>query len=273
MRVSELDARVSTADDNSEDVGSLKVLLADDNQVNQLTAKTMLERFGHEVSIAGNGLEAIEYYKQHEYDLIFMDVQMPEMDGLTATAEIRKIERETGRHIPIVAMTAHAMAGDKERCLEAGMDSYVSKPIRRKELKQVISEVVNQFLKTPSPSESSTEEESEAMSEILDEAELLEEIDNDKEYLKTMLEMFERDAKERLPKLKEAVQKGDCEMVLSEAHAVKGGVGNFFAKESFAIAAELETGGRNQSLDGSQELLTRLEQEIEKLIDKLKTMT
>jgi len=271
-RVSELETKTSADDDVSEDVGSLKVLLADDNQVNQLTAKTMLERFGHEVSIAGNGLETIEYFKQHKYDLIFMDVQMPEMDGLTATAEIRKIEQETGGHIPIVAMTAHAMAGDKERCLEAGMDSYVSKPIRRKELKHVISEIVNEFLKPPGACESSTEGEVESMSDILDEAELLEEIDNDKEYLKTMLEMFERDAGERLPKLKQAVQQGDSEGILSEAHALKGGVGNFFAKKSFEIAAELEAKGRNQSLEGSHELLTRLEQEIEKLSARLKSM-
>jgi signal transduction histidine kinase/DNA-binding response OmpR family regulator len=255
---------------DAEEVGTLNVLLADDNQVNQLTAKTMLERLGHEVTIANNGVEAIELFKQREYDLIFMDVQMPEMDGLTATAEIRKLEQEAGGHIPIVAMTAHAMAGDKEKCLDAGMDSYVSKPIRRKELKQVITEIYNKYLKANA--ESATEEESETMSEILDAAELLEECENDKEYLKTMVDMFERDTSERMPKLKDAVQSGDSEVIASEAHAMKGGVGNFFAKESFEVAAELEAKGRSQSLEGAHELLTRLEQEIEKLLAKLKTM-
>jgi CheY-like chemotaxis protein len=108
----------------------LKILLAEDNRVNQVLAVRLLEKRGHEVTVAKNGVEALEALNQREFDLVLMDVQMPEMDGFEATAAIRKRERKTGKHITIIAMTAHAMAGDRERCLQAGMDDYLTKPIR-----------------------------------------------------------------------------------------------------------------------------------------------
>ena len=107
----------------------LKILLTEDNLINQRVASTLLQREGHEVFIANNGLEALRAFEERPFDLILMDVQMPQMDGLEATAAIRRREKSSGGHIPIIAMTAHAMADDRERCLAAGMDSYVSKPI------------------------------------------------------------------------------------------------------------------------------------------------
>jgi signal transduction histidine kinase/DNA-binding response OmpR family regulator len=112
----------------------LRILLAEDNPVNQHLARHLLQKRGHEVVVAGNGREALAALARHRFDLVLMDVQMPEMDGFEATAAIREKERTTGSHIPIVAMTAHAMAGDREKCMAAGMDKYVSKPIRNKEL-------------------------------------------------------------------------------------------------------------------------------------------
>jgi len=109
---------------------SLRVLVAEDNAVNQRLAQRLLERRGHQVEIVGDGAQAIEVLARAAFDVVLMDVQMPGMDGFQATAAIREKERLTGGHIPIVAMTAHAMRGDRERCLEAGMDSYVSKPLR-----------------------------------------------------------------------------------------------------------------------------------------------
>jgi two-component system sensor histidine kinase/response regulator len=122
-----------------ESRGRLRILLAEDNRVNQVLAVRLLEKRGHEVTVAGNGEEALEALDRQAFDLVLMDVQMPEMDGLQATAAIRKGEMNTGKHIPIVAMTAHAMAGDKERCLEAGMDEYMTKPIRPEQQVDVLN--------------------------------------------------------------------------------------------------------------------------------------
>jgi CheY-like chemotaxis protein len=125
--------------------GQLNILLTEDNPVNRVLAQKILQKQGHEVTCANNGKEAVQLWETklaRPFDIILMDVQMPEMDGLQATAYIRKREAETGGHIPIVAMTAHAMKGDRERCLEGGMDSYISKPITPAGLAQVIAQAV-----------------------------------------------------------------------------------------------------------------------------------
>ena len=111
-----------------------RILLAEDNAINQALAVRLLEKRGYMVSVAVNGRETLAAYDNKNIDLVLMDVQMPEMDGLEATAAIRQRERSTGRHTPIVAMTAHALKSDEERCLSAGMDAYISKPIRTNEL-------------------------------------------------------------------------------------------------------------------------------------------
>jgi CheY-like chemotaxis protein len=113
---------------------SLRVLLAEDNAVNQKLALRLLQKMGHHVVLANNGKEAVEAVERESFDLVLMDVQMPEMGGLEATVAIRLREARTGGHLPIVAVTAHAMKGDRERCLEAGMDGYVTKPLRTQEL-------------------------------------------------------------------------------------------------------------------------------------------
>jgi CheY-like chemotaxis protein len=118
----------------------LRILLAEDNAVNQKLAVRMLEKHGHKVVVANNGKEALAALQAASFDVVLMDVQMPEMGGLEATAQIRIAEQGTGRHIPVIAMTAHAMKGDRERCLEAGMDGYVSKPVQPKELLAAIEE-------------------------------------------------------------------------------------------------------------------------------------
>ena len=116
----------------------LHVLVAEDNSVNQRLALRLLEKRGHRVKIVGNGAQAIEALAQDDFDVVLMDVQMPEMDGFQATAAIREQERASGDHMPIIAMTAHAMRGDRERCLEAGMDDYISKPLRAEDFYQVV---------------------------------------------------------------------------------------------------------------------------------------
>jgi signal transduction histidine kinase/CheY-like chemotaxis protein len=121
-----------------ENHNHLRILLAEDNAVNQVLAVRLLEKRGHTVTIAGNGKEALAALEKQSFDLVLMDVQMPEMDGFEATAAIRGKEKSSGNHLPVIAMTAHAMVGDKERCLEAGMDDYIAKPIRPEELSDLL---------------------------------------------------------------------------------------------------------------------------------------
>ena len=126
--------------DGRDPSASLSVLLVEDNAVNQRLAARLLEKRGHRVVVAANGREALAALEQGAFDLVFMDVQMPEMDGLEATAAIRKKEQLSGKHQPVIALTAHAMKGDQERCEAAGMDGYLSKPIRPQELDAILKD-------------------------------------------------------------------------------------------------------------------------------------
>ena len=119
---------------------ALRILLAEDNAVNRRLAVRLLEKAGHTVAVAENGSQALAMFQSNRYDLVLMDVQMPEMDGFEATAAIRDVELHTHAHIPIIAMTAHAMKGDRERCLQVGMDGYIAKPINRNDLLAIIAE-------------------------------------------------------------------------------------------------------------------------------------
>jgi len=121
----------------------LSILLAEDNPVNQKVAATMLEKGGHLVVVASDGKEALNTFERESFDLILMDVQMPEVDGFEATKQIREREKANGGHIPIVAMTAQALSGDRDRCLAAGMDDYISKPITQANLFSVIDNLAN----------------------------------------------------------------------------------------------------------------------------------
>jgi len=137
---------------------SLRVLVAEDNAVNQKLMARLLEKRGHHVKVVANGLEALESLEQGSYDLVLMDVQMPEMDGFEATGELRKREKQTGLHTPIIALTAHAMKGDRERCLAAGMDGYLSKPIRAQELDHLLGNYI--ALRTADPQTPQPEKQS-----------------------------------------------------------------------------------------------------------------
>ncbi len=131
----------------SEKLGQLKILVAEDNQINQVVSRKMLEKEGFSVTIVENGREAVKAVEEGDYDMVFMDVHMPEMDGYEASSAIRELEEVTGDHIPIFALTASAMQGDKQSCLNAGMDGYLSKPIKKEELLKSLQEVKNKLLK------------------------------------------------------------------------------------------------------------------------------
>ncbi|RMI05057.1 MAG: response regulator, partial [Calditrichaeota bacterium] len=136
------DARPAFSDSPTPAPGEFRVLVAEDNSVNQKLMQRLLEKRGLQVDMVATGVEAVEAMKQKEYDLVLMDVQMPEMDGLEATRRIREMEAVTGKHTPIIALTAYAMKGDREKCLAAGMDGYLSKPIKPAQLENVLENLL-----------------------------------------------------------------------------------------------------------------------------------
>ena len=233
-----------------------RVLLAEDNQVNRLVATRILEKLGHQVTVVGTGREALSAVQSGKFDLVAMDVQMPEMDGLEATAAIRKWERKAGTHIPIIAMTAHAMKGDRERCLEAGMDGYTSKPIRIKDLEQVISELV------PTASTKRHTTKLDERHPVIDHHALLEGFDGNRGLLKEMARLFLADYPRRVEEIKESIRRGNATALERAAHALKGSVGNFAAKEASAMAQRLEDLGRDGQLDAAGEGFIALESEL-----------
>ena len=243
----------------------LQVLLAEDNKVNQLVATRILEKLGHQVTVVSSGREAVSAVQSGKFDLVAMDVQMPEMDGLEATVAIRSWERPTGRHIPIIALTAHAMKGDRERCLEAGMDGYTSKPIRIKELEQVISE-----LAPTTSTKGHVAQRGERQS--VDHVALLEGFDGNRFLLKKIVRLFLADYPRYVDEIKQSISRRDAHSLARAAHALKGSVGNFAAKEAFAIAQLLENMGRNGQLDNAGERCIALESELAVVSKELRSL-
>ncbi len=238
----------------------LHLLLAEDNSVNRQLAVHLLFKRGHTVVAVQNGQESLAALKKEPFDAILMDVQMPEMDGLTATRLIRENERMTGRHIPIIAMTAHAMRGDREKCLAAGMDSYVPKPINPEEFYAVIESLVPG---SGVPAEAESELESPAA--VVDMNALLIRVEGDKDLLAQMAELFLEECPQSLSTIREAVLRRDAKELERSAHTLKSAVGNFAAQKAMEAALELETMARDGDLNEAEKAYQALEQEIERL--------
>ena len=261
----------------------LKVLLAEDNHVNQRLAIRLLDKRGHSVRVVDNGRSALEAAAKESFDIILMDVQMPEMDGFVATAAIRSAEKSGLRHIPIVAMTAHAMKGDRERCLAAGMDAYVSKPLKVEELFQVIDDLVQQNAvegaqntTLPESDRSAQSSQSDrspdpgavaasAESAIFDRAEALDRVDGDVEILREVVQLFLADAPAMLGQMSEAVAQGDLRLLERLAHSLKGSAGSLGAHRSFESALQLETIGREGPIEAAEASYAALVSEIRML--------
>jgi CheY-like chemotaxis protein/HPt (histidine-containing phosphotransfer) domain-containing protein len=230
----------------------LNILLAEDNPVNQKVAVGLLEKRGHRVTLARNGKEAVAARDRGEFDLILMDMQMPEMDGFEATRTIREKERQTGGHIPIIAMTARAMKGDRERCLAAGMEDYVSKPIKVDELFAALEKQTRgkggegKVAGTPPK-------------EVFDLNGALELVAGDRQLFMEIAHMFLEGLPDHLNRIHEGVDNGDAHTLENAAHALKGSVGNFCAKRSFDAAYRLERLGREGRISEAREALAELE--------------
>jgi two-component system, sensor histidine kinase and response regulator len=211
------------------------ILLAEDNLPTQKLMLRLLEKKGYQVVIANNGREAVAHYEKETFDLILMDAQMPEMDGFQATAAIRGQERAKGGHIPIIALTAHAMQGDRERCLAGGMDSYVSKPVNPGEL----FAAMDSLLLGGKVSGSLNVSEAAALP-VLDQAELLARVDGDLALLKELAGEFLDDCPARLAEIEQAVTSRDAKDLERLAHKFRGLAGTFAAKAAAQAAEQLE---------------------------------
>ena len=236
----------------------LRLLLAEDNLVNQRLAATLLERRGHHVTIACNGREALAALARHRFDVVLMDVQMPEMGGFEATAAIRKAEEATGAHLPIIAMTAHAMKGDRERCLAAGMDEYLTKPLDSRGLCTLVEHIAAGHQSVdmdPPPAEISDQ--------------VLARVGGDRQLLAEISRLFVDDAPRHLERIREALEQRDGESLRRAAHGLKGAAANFEAEGVVTAARTLEEIGRTAAFDGHEAAWRALTLETKRLVTTL----
>jgi CheY-like chemotaxis protein len=231
--------RTSAAPVHSHGSQLSTVLLAEDNVVNQRVAVGLLSRRGHHVIVASNGREAVAAFERDRFDLILMDVQMPVMGGFDATAAIRERERDrgTGERVRIVAMTAHAMAGDRDRCLQAGMDGYLSKPVEPDALFAVVERNSAGVTSAPAP---------------IDRSSLLERLGGDEAFMGEVAAVFLDDCPRRVAEIKAAVDRRDSEAIRLSAHALKGAAGVISATGLLEAARVLERLGAEGRLDAAE---------------------
>jgi PAS domain S-box-containing protein len=260
----------------------LRVLLAEDNQVNQRLALAILDRLGHAVQVVSNGREALEALDSAEFDLVLMDIQMPEMGGLEATRHIRDREAKEGGHLPIVAMTAHAMAGDRERFLAAGMDEYISKPISQERLREVVRNLGQPGSGAPAVSEPASVASAEAGVEPPSESngpgaafnrtELMERVESDLDLLSTLVGVFKADRPNLLGAIEEAIAAGDAEALTAAAHTIKGALSVFGAEPARAIAERLELSSWKGEVETAPDLYAELGEAVQGVEEGLEAL-
>ena len=249
----------------------LKILVAEDTRFNQQFMRRLLHRWHHEVTIAGNGLEALKALDKADFDLILMDVQMPGMDGFEATAAIRAREEAAGTvPIPIIAMTAHALKGDRERCLQAGMDDYISKPITARHLMDAMATLVASG-KRASPHENPIPDPGPGQDVPLEA--LLSHFDDDRDFFIDAVDIFLEDYPSVLAEIQTAIEDKDADGLKCHAHSLKGMIDNFQDSQAHAHALALEHMGRNQDLSRGSEALARLKTRLDLLEKSLTGLT
>jgi CheY-like chemotaxis protein len=240
----------------------LKILLAEDNPVNQYMAVVLLEERGHTVKVANNGQEVLNLLATDSFDLILMDVQMPVMDGFQATEAIRAKEQGSPQHMRIIAMTAHALKGDRERCLAAGMDDYIAKPVQENEL---LAMVENEH--SPEP-EQATEEAQMLPLETapaLDWQEALTRVRGRQKLLCKMMSLFQQQSTQLLADMGEAIQMQDAELLRHSSHTLKSSANSIGAFELGKIAQQLETIGQEAVFNQAEANYCLLQQESTRL--------
>jgi PAS domain S-box-containing protein len=242
-------------------VRPLRVLVAEDGRANQRLATALLEKWGHTVVIAENGRAAVERWRGEPFDLVLMDVQMPEMNGLDATRRIRELERESGGHVPIIAMTARAMKGDREKCLEAGMDEYISKPIHKDDFYAAIAP----FFGAP-PAREGAPPEPEAPAGAVDWRVALANTVNDKAILRLVMAASREEMGTLRTQLARALEDQDAETAHRCVHTLKATGRTFGAQELLLLAQEMEDLARACDLDAVAERAGRLDAVIDRVL-------
>jgi len=254
----------ATAPQPARPLRPLRILLAEDSLVNQKLAVGLLEKRGHTVVVANHGKEAVAAWKSEAFDLILMDVQMPEMDGLDATEAIRAQEQGTGGHIPIIAMTAHALKGDRERCLEAGMDGYIAKPIRLPELFGAIESLLAPP-EEPAPVADCTLAEVEPVNW----SEAMRSVQGNRALLRAVVQAALDEIPRLMASIRQAVAERDATHLRLSAHTLKGSLRCLGATEGFERAYEIEIMGRDGTLDDAPRALEILETELARVVPVL----
>jgi len=251
---------------------AVNVLLAEDNPVNQRLAVKMLEKMGHTITLAGNGEEVLALFEKGRFDLVLMDVQMPVMDGLIATAKIREMEKAGNRHTPIVAMTAHALKGDRERCLAAGMDGYIAKPIKYNDLEREIMRAVDKTGQIQTIDEKDFTVSLKSFKENL-----MKKFSNDTEMLRDTITIFLEESPDQLIAMKNAILNKDKEKLQFNAHKIKGSIGVFDEGDLFYDASMLEELGKAGKMDEADSMILSFEdrfinlrEELKKIVSELK---
>jgi CheY-like chemotaxis protein len=235
----------------------LRVLLAEDNPVNQKLAVRFLEQRGCEVTLAADGSEAISLLGEQSFDLVLTDLQMPVKGGVEVAAWVREQERGTAEHLPIVALTAHAMSADRQRCLLAGMDGYLAKPISQDELWSVIEVVCPQ-----APRFRALATETDTLQENLDRTAILNRLDGDEQLLREIVDLFFLRCPELLEGIRQGLVEGNARAVQQAAHSLKGAVSTFSRARLFEILQQIEDSARALELEQANQAFQTLETEL-----------
>jgi len=244
-------------------LGSLRVLVAEDNRVNQMVIRKLLEKLGHKVTVCGDGRATVAAVEADRPDIVLMDIQMPGMDGFAATAAIRarEVARRDGGRLPVVALTAFAMKGDRERCLAAGMDEYMAKPIKRDELVAVLVRLAGEApgrIETEEPGPSKAGEPG----PVLDAAAALMHAGGDRQLVGQLLDVFLADCPGQMQAVRDAVAGADSLALMHASHALGGSLRVLGASAATVMIGRLEVLGRESRLDGAAALLARFEPEL-----------
>ena len=259
----------------SSAVGSLHILLAEDNRVNQVVASRMLEKMGHSIVIAENGNEVLSLLAQQTFDLVLMDVQMPEMDGLTAAEKIREGEAQGRSHLPIIAVTAHAMTGDRELCVRAGMDGYVTKPINGRALEEAIAAALLGRIDAGFGISSKTPQSTVPLDSAVawDIAQTLETLGGDEKLLYEIVDIFLAEGPGQMSSLSHAIAEGDLAGIERAAHSLKGELGYLGIPQVSQKAGELEEMGRRGDLQQAAGIFAAFEIEFSTIINSMRSVT